>query len=52
MIRLAPEGYAAFVMTLAPDAPNGKLEGKIKITTDDKAQPEIVIPVTGIIERK
>ena len=39
----------ALMITLAPDAPEGKFQGKITLNTSLDAQPQLVIPVRGSV---
>jgi len=51
-VRTITEGATyEVVLTLPVDMPHGEVRAEVKIATDDPGQPEITLPVTGMVRR-
>jgi hypothetical protein len=51
-VRTIAEGETyEIVLTLPADMPRGEVRAMVKIVTDDPGQPELTLPVTGLVRR-
>jgi hypothetical protein len=51
-VRTITEGETyEIVLGLPADMPRGEIRAEVKIATDDPGQPEITLPVTGLVRR-